>query len=167
MSTLYYTTIPWQLSDLFLLFSDKGPRSISFLNGKHIDDVLGRLSTRYTLEPIQNQFSLLIEKLAAYLNGAKVEFDGPTDPDTGTPFQNQVWNSVKRIPYGVTRTYGEIAKELGKPGASRAVGTANGANPLPIIVPCHRVIQSDGKLGGYAGGVTIKDALLRLEHSVL
>jgi methylated-DNA-[protein]-cysteine S-methyltransferase len=81
----------------------------------------------------------------------------------GTDFQKSVWHCISTIPYGQTRTYGQIARELGNPDAARAVGMANRANPIPIVVPCHRVVQSNGKLGGYSGGLHLKDALLRLE----
>jgi len=81
----------------------------------------------------------------------------------GTPFQQAVWCAVAAIPYGETRTYGQIAATIGRPGAVRAVGAANGANPLPIVVPCHRVIGQDGTLTGYGGGLPRKEALLRLE----
>jgi methylated-DNA-[protein]-cysteine S-methyltransferase len=81
----------------------------------------------------------------------------------GTEFQCRVWEALWRIPFGAIKTYTELAREVGRPGASRAVGQANGSNPLPIIVPCHRVVASDGTLGGYAGGLDLKRALLRLE----
>ena len=81
----------------------------------------------------------------------------------GTPFQRSVWRELQRIPYGETRTYGEIAKNLGNPGAARAVGMANHVNPVPVIVPCHRVVGHDGSLTGYAGGLNIKETLLSLE----
>jgi O-6-methylguanine DNA methyltransferase len=84
----------------------------------------------------------------------------------GTPFQLQVWQELRRIPYGETRTYGEIARAIGHPGAARAVGAANGANPIAIIVPCHRVIGSDGALTGYGGGLPTKAWLLSLEGAI-
>ena len=89
-------------------------------------------------------------------------FDLPLDI-YGTPFQQSVWTLLQDIPYGETRSYAQIAAALGRPKAVRAVGQANGANPLPIIIPCHRVIQTDGSLGGYGGGLAIKRALLALE----
>lgn len=81
----------------------------------------------------------------------------------GTPFQRAVWQALVAIPYGEVRAYGEIAAALGRPGAGRAVGAAVGANPIPIVVPCHRVVRSDGSLGGYGGGLALKAALLQLE----
>lgn len=82
----------------------------------------------------------------------------------GTPFQQQVWAALRDIPYGETRSYKQIAQAIGKPGAARAVGMANNRNRLPIVIPCHRVIGSDGKLVGYAGGIAIKETLLKLEQ---
>ena len=89
-------------------------------------------------------------------------FDLPLRP-TGTPFQLNVWEALRRIPYGETVTYGELARRIGRPPAARAVGSANHHNPLPIVVPCHRVIGADGTLTGYAGGLVVKRALLALE----
>jgi methylated-DNA-[protein]-cysteine S-methyltransferase len=89
-------------------------------------------------------------------------FDLPLQPK-GTPFQHQVWRELRSIPYGRTISYGELARRLGRPSAQRAVGAANGRNPLPIVIPCHRVIGSDGTLTGYAGGLGIKRRLLEIE----
>lgn len=104
-------------------------------------------------------------QLAAYFAGELTEFDLPLAP-RGTDFQRSVWECLLRIPYGQTRSYGQLAAELGSPGASRAVGLANGRNPLSIIVPCHRVVGSTGKLTGYGGGVERKRWLLGLEQGV-
>jgi methylated-DNA-[protein]-cysteine S-methyltransferase len=102
-------------------------------------------------------------QLEEYFAGRGREFDLPLRP-TGTPFQQRVWRAVAKVPWGTTTTYGAIARALGLPvGAARAVGAANGANPIPVVVPCHRVVGSDGRLTGYAGGLARKDALLRLE----
>jgi methylated-DNA-[protein]-cysteine S-methyltransferase len=102
-------------------------------------------------------------QLAEYFAGERTGFDVPVAP-SGTPFQLEVWEQLKRIPYGETRCYGDIAKELGRPGAARAVGAANGRNPISIVVPCHRVVGSTGTLTGYAGGVAAKERLLALER---
>ena len=101
-------------------------------------------------------------QLTEYFAGARTTFDLPLRP-AGTPFQLRVWEALLRIPYGETASYGEIARELGHPTASRAVGAANGRNPIAIVVPCHRVIGSNGSLTGYAGGLECKRALLDLE----
>ncbi|MCH7959252.1 MAG: methylated-DNA--[protein]-cysteine S-methyltransferase [Candidatus Hydrogenedentes bacterium] len=101
-------------------------------------------------------------QLHDYFYGNRRDFDLPLAPE-GTSFQQQVWRALQQIPCGETMSYGELAKQIGRPTASRAVGAANGRNPLPIVIPCHRVIGADGRLTGYAGGVEIKESLLRHE----
>lgn len=103
------------------------------------------------------------KEIRDYLAGRLQRFTIPLDPD-GTEFQQRVWLELRRIPYGKTKSYKDIATSLGTPKACRAVGTANGKNPLSIIVPCHRVIASDGTLGGYAGGLPRKEKLLGIER---
>jgi O-6-methylguanine DNA methyltransferase len=105
-----------------------------------------------------------IRQLQEYLTGKRTSFDLALDL-RGTPFQLEVWSALREIPYGETRSYAEIAREVGRPLALRAVGAANGANPLAIVVPCHRVIASGGRLGGYAGGLALKAKLLAMEQS--
>lgn len=101
-------------------------------------------------------------QLAEYFAGDRDSFDLELAPE-GTDFQKQVWNDLLDIPAGQTRTYSEIARRLGRPGAARAVGRANATNPIPIVVPCHRVIGADGTLTGYAGGLPVKRGLLEIE----
>jgi methylated-DNA-[protein]-cysteine S-methyltransferase len=101
-------------------------------------------------------------QLIEYLEGKRRVFELPLHLE-GTDFQKRVWEAVSRVPYGQTASYGEIAHLIGKPGASRAVGAANGANPVPIVIPCHRVIGSDGSLTGYGGGMPLKMRFLALE----
>jgi methylated-DNA-[protein]-cysteine S-methyltransferase len=103
-----------------------------------------------------------VRQLREYFAGRRTGFDLPLAPE-GTSFQRAVWRQLQDIPYGGTISYGELARRVGNPKASRAVGSANGANPLPIVIPCHRVIGADGKLGGFGGGLPIKQALLELE----
>lgn len=104
--------------------------------------------------------------LERYFSGSRESFDGiPLDPG-GTDFQRRVWECLRAIPAGETRSYGEIARAIGRPRAVRAVGSANRVNPIPIVVPCHRVIGSDGDLRGYAGRVDRKEWLLRLEGAM-
>jgi O-6-methylguanine DNA methyltransferase len=104
----------------------------------------------------------LAGQLRAYFDGARPPFDMPLDL-RGTPFQVAVWELVRRVGYGETRAYAQIAAALGRPAAVRAVGAANGANPVPIVVPCHRIIGRDGRLVGYGGGLELKRRLLELE----
>lgn len=105
-------------------------------------------------------------ELGEYFEGKRTEFTVPLDL-RGTPFQLRVWKQLLRIPFGETRSYAQVARAAGRPTAVRAVGTANGANPVPLIVPCHRVIRSDGGLGGYGGGLETKRRLLALERARL
>lgn len=108
--------------------------------------------------------SQAVRELGEYFAGERREFTFPTTA-AGTPFQRLVWEALREIPYGETRTYGEIARRIGHPGAARAVGQANNRNPLPIVVPCHRVIGASGTLTGYAGGLAVKERLLELERT--
>ena len=115
----------------------------------------------FVLTPlINNAFNQIKE----YLEGKRKEFDIEINPK-GTDFQKMVWKELLKIPYGETRSYKDIAARVNNPKGSRAVGMANNKNPIPIIIPCHRVIGSNGNLTGYAGGVNIKEKLLRIEHS--
>ena len=103
-----------------------------------------------------------MRQLREYFAGKRVAFDLPLAPE-GTVFQRSVWRQLQEIPYGETISYGELACRVGNPKASRAVGSANGANPLPIVIPCHRVIAGDGTVGGFGGGLPTKQTLLALE----
>jgi len=105
-----------------------------------------------------------IEQLADYLLGDLQDFDLPLNP-AGTPFQRQVWFALADIPYGATESYLWLANRVGRPSATRAVGATNGRNPIPIVLPCHRVIGINGSLTGYGGGLPLKRALLDLEHN--
>ena len=125
-------------------------------NGRHPVEPAG--DWRRTEEPFRDAVS----QLDAYFAGERREFDLALAPE-GTSFQRLVWSALTRIPYGETVSYAELARRLGRPFATRAVGAANGRNPIPIIIPCHRVIGSDGSLTGYGGGLTIKRRLLDLE----
>jgi len=114
-------------------------------------------------DPADEPFAAAAEQLAAYFAGRLTRFSLPLRPG-GTAFQRQVWTALQDIPYGQTVTYGQLAARLGRPAASRAVGLANGRNPVSIVVPCHRVIGADGSLTGYGGGLDAKRFLLDLEQ---
>jgi methylated-DNA-[protein]-cysteine S-methyltransferase len=118
----------------------------------------------WRLEP--GVFAEARDQLDAYFAGELRTFDLPLAP-VGTPFQRQVWDALADIPYGETTSYGELAESIGRPGSARAVGAANGRNPIAIVVPCHRVIGADRTLTGYAGGLDAKRTLLALEGAAL
>jgi methylated-DNA-[protein]-cysteine S-methyltransferase len=111
----------------------------------------------------EEPYAAAAAQLSAYFAGQLTEFDLPLAP-AGTDFQRRVWDGLRQIPYGQTLSYGELARRLGRPAASRAVGLANGKNPIAIVVPCHRVIGSDGSMTGYGGGLDRKRFLLALER---
>ncbi len=113
----------------------------------------------------QKYFDTLIEQFQSYFKGELRSFKFPLDLRLGTPFQQKVWKSLLTIPYGVTRSYKWLAKSINNPDSARAVGNANGQNPISIIIPCHRVVRENGTLGGYTGGVKIKCYLLDLEKA--
>jgi len=110
-------------------------------------------------------FKDLVERFKRYFSGHRVNFTDELDLSGATDFQRGVWEETRLIPYGETRSYAWVAKQIGKPEAARAVGQALGKNPLPVIIPCHRVLTSDGKIGGFTGGVETKKMLLHLEGS--
>jgi methylated-DNA-[protein]-cysteine S-methyltransferase len=155
-----FTQIESPLGPLLLAADDTGLRNIEFVNGRRParPDSAWREDPERLQEPER--------QLRAYFAGELETFDLPLAL-TGTPFQLAVWRRLCEIPYGETISYGELARRLGNPNASRAVGLANGANPIPIVIPCHRVIGSNGKLTGYGGGLPIKEKLLALERREL
>lgn len=150
------TTIDSPLGEILIAGSERGVSWISF-----------RKSTRPSdIDPSWERGALFLEpaarQLKEYFAGTRREFDLRLDPH-GTEFQKKVWKALCKVPYGKTVSYGEIARMIGAPKSSRAVGAANGANPLPIVVPCHRIVGSSGALTGYTGGLEFKKGLLELE----
>jgi methylated-DNA-[protein]-cysteine S-methyltransferase len=113
--------------------------------------------------PLGLDISALADKLRRYFEGEAVAFDEPLDPSIGTDFQRRVWAITRAIPRGQTRSYGEIARQAGSPGAARAVGQATARNPWPVLVPCHRVVGHDGRLTGFGGGLDMKHRMLVVE----
>lgn len=137
----------------------------------HLHLKAGQTDRKFTIQPHWNQqpaaplLQEAIRQLEEYFSGKRTLFSLPLHP-TGTDFQQATWRALQQIPYGETRSYQQIAEQIGHPKAVRAVGTANGKNPLPLLIPCHRVITSSGKLGGFAAGIDIKRKLLDLEAGV-
>ena len=156
--TTFYSYCPSPVGDLLLAGDGCNLQIIGFPEGK--------ARTRHEDEWVRDdaKFIEVKKQLAAYFAGELKTFDLALAPQ-GTEFQQSVWQALRSIPYGQTCSYGEIAQQIGKPKASRAVGAANGQNPIPIIIPCHRVIGSTGKLTGFGGGLAAKETLLSLEHN--
>ena len=158
MMTYTFTDSP--IGRLLLAGDDAGLRRIEFPEGRHPQE------PQPGWREERARFSEALRQLDAYFAGRLRRFELPLAPQ-GTGFQRSVWEALCLIPYGETLSYGELARRLGKPGASRAVGLANGRNPLPIVIPCHRVVGSDGSLTGFGGGLPTKTKLLRLEGARL
>lgn len=129
---------------------------VSFSSGKHVRQ------PQPEWQENERVFHAVVQQLDEYFAGERRDFDLDLQPD-GTAFQKAVWDALRDIPYGETASYGDIARRIGRPKAVRAVGAANGLNPIPIIIPCHRVIGANGKLTGYGGGLPVKEKLLSLE----
>ena len=148
---MYVTDWKSPIGWLRIVASDTGVRSITPIAKPGVSDT----------SPIIDQ---CVRQLEEYVSGSRVSFDLPLDHE-GTPFQQKVWKAARLIPHGETRTYGELAVSVKSPGASRAVGIALGKNPIPIVVPCHRIVPSAGGIGGFAWGREKKEWLLELERS--
>jgi methylated-DNA-[protein]-cysteine S-methyltransferase len=151
-----YDEIETPVGPLLVAADEAGLRRIHFQSGQE------RLRPDPSWERDPAPFRTLARQLAEYFARGRRTFDLPLAP-AGTPFQLATWRALSTIPYGETISYAELARRVGRPAASRAVGAANGKNPLPIVVPCHRVIGKDGSLTGFGGGLETKRALLELE----
>jgi methylated-DNA-[protein]-cysteine S-methyltransferase len=156
-------TIESPVGKLKLVASDKGLAAVLWEDDRphrvRLGEPIPESTSGHQPHPVLVQTE---RQLNEYFAGRRKEFSLPLDI-RGTPFQKHVWEALLAIPFGETRSYGQLAKQLGKPRATRAVGAANGRNPIPIIVPCHRVIGSSGRLTGFGGGLETKALLLRLE----
>ncbi|QXC35764.1 methylated-DNA--[protein]-cysteine S-methyltransferase [Aeromonas sp. FDAARGOS 1407] len=154
---IHYDILPTHCGDLLIAINERGLVHVDFVAGlRALPDMSGWQQDGEALAPYLAEFE-------AYFAGRLQRFTLPLAA-SGTEFQQAAWQALCDIPYGETRSYGDIARAIGKPNAMRAVGAANGRNPLSIIVPCHRVIGQNGSLTGYAGGLEIKKALLQLEN---
>lgn len=160
VSAVFYTTFESPVGPLLLAGDSNGLRLVSFERSKHAAPP--QADWRQDRAP----FAEVIRQLQAYFRGELREFDLPLALE-GTDFQRRVWNALRGIPYGETISYLQLAEQIGNPKAVRAVGLANGSNPIPIIIPCHRVIGSDGSLTGFGGGISTKKKLLELESKQL
>lgn len=155
-----FTTIDSPVGGLLLSADEAGLRSLEFVSGRR------PVAPGASWVKDDSAFAGVCAQLNGYFAGRLTEFDVDLAPE-GTPFQLTVWRELRKIPYGATISYGELARRIGNPAASRAVGSANGRNPISIIIPCHRVIGSSGGLTGFGGGLENKRRLLALEQSQL
>ena len=149
------------LGDIVLAATDRGLAGVWFDAQRHAPDTSGWIDAPE--HPVLQQAAA---QLAAYFDGTRDHFDMPLDLSHGTEFQQAVWQALLRIPRGGTTSYGRLGADIGRPAAVRAVGAAVGRNPISVVVPCHRVVGSDGSLTGYAGGLDRKTALLELEGAL-
>lgn len=156
---MQYTEYLSPLGKLLLAATERGLAGVYFEQHAHFKGSAGW--QRMDDHPVLQQTQL---QLQAYFSGQRRVFDLSLDTCSGTPFQQAVWQALRTLPFGTTASYAQIAQRIGKPGAVRAVGAANGRNPISIVIPCHRVIASSGALTGYAGGLANKQFLLKLEE---
>jgi methylated-DNA-[protein]-cysteine S-methyltransferase len=156
---LRHTVMDTPIGPLTLVASDGALREVRFPNGRPVGPDDG------PAEPEHPVLAAAVGQLEEYFAGTRTDFDLPLDP-RGSAFQRSAWHGLTTIPFGETVSYGEQAARLGHDGKARAIGAANGANPLPVILPCHRVIGSDGSLTGFGGGIETKAWLLHHERQV-
>lgn len=154
---MHFRTLDSPIGQLLLAGDPSGLRLLLFANGRD------HVKPRPEWQPDHGALDDAARQLTEYFEGKRRTFEMRLAPE-GTAFQKTVWNALLEIPYGETTSYGELARRIGNPKAVRAVGLANGSNPISIVIPCHRVIGSNGSLVGYGGGLPVKQALLALER---
>lgn len=164
---LTYTYFDTELGTFYAAFTRRGLCELS-LSCADEKEFTARLEKRFGVEPVQDDGLVrpLLRMINSYLRGVQVTWNFDIDISCATEFQQVVWQEARKIPYGTTVSYGELARRVGRPKAARAVGGAMGANPLLLIVPCHRVLGSDGRLTGFGCGLDVKEKLLRLEGAI-
>ncbi|MBI1804519.1 MAG: methylated-DNA--[protein]-cysteine S-methyltransferase [Ignavibacteriae bacterium] len=165
---VYCTSFDSRIGRIYVASTEKGACKISVPKEAR-KDFIDWLKEHFDVDDITDNRARnkeIIDQLTRYFNGKLAKFTCPIDL-LGTPFQTRVWNELLRVPYGSTITYKHLARRVAAPKATQAVGRANSANPLPIIVPCHRVLASNGALVGYSCGIKTKEFLLRLEGSIM
>lgn len=162
MSDIHYSSVITRIGQVFVV---AGPGSVSkiFFGERGFRDYLESAGAAGLSEG--GAAHDMASELALYFEGKLLRFGTPIDISEGTPFQQSVWKKLLDVPYGELTTYRDLAENVGRPAAARAVGNAVGANPIPIVIPCHRVVASNG-LGGYSGGIEIKKDLLRIEGAL-
>lgn len=165
MTKYYFSFWKSPIGKLFLFADEKNLKALVFADDKDQSQIEECIKNCQPIHKKNSVINLAIKELSAYFKGQLTQFKVPVSPE-GTDFQKKAWNALQRIPYGKVISYSEQAIRLKKPAAMRAVGQANGRNPIPIIIPCHRVIAKDKTIGGYSGGLVIKEKLLAIEKSL-
>ncbi len=166
-TTIYHYTLPDAEATWTLLATERGICGLLY-NEEQLPEARAwlekhRPGSRWRADRVPFETFGATDRLMRYFGGERVGFEDIPMELLGTPFQREVWSALSRIPYGEVWTYGRLAEELGRSKATRAVGAANGRNPLPVLLPCHRVVGANGTLTGYRGGLTMKKRLLALE----
>jgi O-6-methylguanine DNA methyltransferase len=165
---LHYATFKSPVGEILATRTEKGLNFIAFPKSRWQRFLVAlRRDDNIELKKDEKRFSSLKNDMKRYFTGKRVSFRQPLDLSGGTPFQKRVWKAMQKIPPGQTRSYGWLARRSGGKNKARAVGAACAANPIPIVVPCHRVIKSDGSLGGYGGGLGVKRKLLSVEKAAI
>jgi methylated-DNA-[protein]-cysteine S-methyltransferase len=161
---VYYTLFPSPVGRIGIAATSGGICRVTF-NVRGDSDFRNLLRREYGCRPVRRDrhFKSIASRLESYFSGQPVRFSAKIDLNEGTPFQQKVWGFLRSIPYGQTRSYRSVARGIGHPNSFRAVGGACGNNPIGILIPCHRVINATGGLGGFTGGLRVKRRLLRLE----
>ncbi len=162
-ASVYYTALRAPIGRIFVAATESGLVRVSFRGSEASFAAELRRRLRKGVVRSAERLRPIADQLEAYFGGERLAFDLPIDLSIATPFQRRVLRATREVPAGKVVSYRDIARRIGQPGASRAVGQALGSNPVPIVIPCHRVVASDGGLGGYAGGLAIKKKLLALE----
>lgn len=168
MKKIYWTSFSSKIGTIYVASSDRGVCKISIpaQGKKEFLAWIQKCCNNAEVAEVASRNRQIIDELNRYFDRRLVKFHTRLDP-IGTDFQKEVWNQLRKIRYGTTITYKDLARRVGIPGAFQTVGRANGANPLPIVIPCHRVIGSDDNLVGYGAGIKTKEFLLRLEGALL
>ena len=165
---LYYAVLNTKIGKILVTRTDKGLNNLLFHQptwGRFFEEL--KKNKRLDLVEAKSKFSKLGKQLNDYFSGKKIKFNEKLDLSGGTPFEQKVWKKMLKVPYGKTISYGKLAALAGNSRKARVVGNACGKNPVSIVVPCHRIIKSDGGLGGYGGGIELKKRLLKIEKSLV
>jgi methylated-DNA-[protein]-cysteine S-methyltransferase len=161
MTMTRFARIRTSLGTLLLIAADDALTGLHFVNGKHVPAI----DPAWLDEPGHPLFTHCAAQVEEYLAGERGKFDLPLAPK-GTAFQQRVWREIAKVPFGETITYSQLAARAGAPGSARAAGAATGRNPISLVIPCHRIVATDGSLTGYAGGLARKEKLLALEGAL-